>query len=225
MRPALRPAIASLLLLVTSVSLHSQTTALTAEQVVQRMAEMNAARAANLRAYTGRREYELHYRGFPGARDADMLVKARFDAPASKDFEVVSSSGSKFLLDHVLHKLLSGEKEALERENREETAMTPANYNFTLLQVPHPRDHLGGRLRLRRRPHRSRTRQEPLLLDQQNADPAPLPEGRRLLASPAECLGDFGPPWRNRHPDHQVHRLRGQRRGRASQVSCREESR
>lgn len=101
--------------------------------IVQKLAKQNEQRAADLKSYSVLRHYELHYRGFPGRRDAEMDVRVRYIAPATKQFEVVSENGSKFLIDRVLQQLLTSEQEALTRENRSETAMTPENYNFTLL--------------------------------------------------------------------------------------------
>jgi hypothetical protein len=102
--------------------------------IVQKLGKRNEQRAADLKSYTVLRHYELHYRGFPGSRDAEMDVRVGYIAPATKHFEVVSQSGSKFLLDRVLQRLLTSEEEALTRENRSETAMTPDNYKFTLLR-------------------------------------------------------------------------------------------
>jgi hypothetical protein len=61
-----------------------------------------------------------------------MVVKVRFNAPDSKQFTILSTSGSKFVLDHVFKKLLEGEQEALRGANRHETALTRDNYRFEL---------------------------------------------------------------------------------------------
>jgi hypothetical protein len=116
-------------------------TALTADQIIAKVTERNRERAANLKSYSSIRTYRLKYRGFPGSRDAEMIVEARFDAPASKEFRVVSESGSKLLINRVLHRLLSSEQEAMNRENQQETALTKQNYDFTLEREEREDDH------------------------------------------------------------------------------------
>lgn len=106
---------------------------LTAEEIVSNLVEKNAERARALQGYQCMRVYRLDYKGFFGKRQAEMVVKATYRAPATKDFTVVSQSGSKLIIDRVLRKLLESEKEALEEENREKAALTPQNYRFSLV--------------------------------------------------------------------------------------------
>jgi hypothetical protein len=106
---------------------------LTADQIVARMVERNEERAAALKAYTGRRVYQLHYHGFPGDREGELVVEMQYAAPATKEFHIVSQTGSKFICDRILKRLIAGEQEALNRDNRQETLLTPHNYNFSLL--------------------------------------------------------------------------------------------
>ncbi len=73
----------------------------------------------------------MQYRGIPGDRDAEMVVKVTYRAPDAKEFSVVSQSGSKFVVDHVFKKLLEGEQEAANEENRRNSALTTENYEFT----------------------------------------------------------------------------------------------
>jgi hypothetical protein len=61
-----------------------------------------------------------------------MVVEASFDAATGKSFRVVSQSGSKFLADKVLKRAVDSEKEA--SQDKGSTALTPANYKFTLLK-------------------------------------------------------------------------------------------
>jgi len=108
------------------------TAPLSGDQVVQRMMQKNAERAAALRGFEGTRSYRLEYKGFPGNREASMVVKIIYQAPDHKDFTVVSQSGSKLLLDRVLKRLLDSEREATNRENLARTALTTENYGFIL---------------------------------------------------------------------------------------------
>jgi outer membrane lipoprotein-sorting protein len=103
------------------------------EQVVQNLVRMNAERAQQLRSYQGKRIYRLEYHGFPGARNAEMVVEVKYESPATKEFTIQSESGSKLIIDRVFKKLLQSEKEALQAENLRRTALNEENYVFTLL--------------------------------------------------------------------------------------------
>ena len=107
--------------------------ALTAEQVVQNLVQMNVRRAQGLHAYQGTRTYRVDYRGFPGHRSAEMIVNVRYLAPGSKEFAIQSATGSKLIIDRVFKKLLEAEKEALESDNQRHTALNEENYRFTLV--------------------------------------------------------------------------------------------
>ncbi len=107
-------------------------TPLTVEQIILKVAEKNGERSANLKGYSSTRTYQLHYRGFFGSRDAEMIVEARFTAPATKEFHVVNESGSKFIINHILRNLLTTEQDAMNAQNQQETALTLDNYDFKL---------------------------------------------------------------------------------------------
>jgi hypothetical protein len=104
---------------------------LTVDEVVSRMEARNQERAAALRRYEGTRTYRMQYRGFLGSRDAEMVVSVKA-SPSEKEFTVESQSGSKFIIDHILKKLLDGEKEATDDKARNRTALDSRNYAFTL---------------------------------------------------------------------------------------------
>jgi hypothetical protein len=82
----------------------------------------------------------MEYRGFPNDKDAEMVVKVSFHAPNSKEFTVISQTGSKFVIDHVFKKLLEGEQEAAKVDNRHDTALTRQNYDFELAGFERNRD-------------------------------------------------------------------------------------
>jgi hypothetical protein len=106
---------------------------LTASEIVDRMVEKNAERAAALERYRGRRHYQIDYSGFPKLH-AEMVVEMTYTAPATKTFEVTSSSGSSLLINRVLKRLLETEQEATQGDNPRQTALTKENYNFTPLE-------------------------------------------------------------------------------------------
>ena len=106
---------------------------LNAEQVVENLTRMNLARAQALHSYQSTRVYRLEYKGFPGGRSAAMVVSVKYQAPGTKEFDIVSSTGSKVVIDRVFKKLLEGEKEAFEAENQKRIAINQENYEFTLV--------------------------------------------------------------------------------------------
>ena len=85
---------------------------LNTEQVVQNLVRMNAVRAREMRSYQGKRIYRLEYHGFPGARNAEMVVDVKYQSPGTKEFTIQSATGSKLIIDRVFKKLLQSEKEA-----------------------------------------------------------------------------------------------------------------
>ncbi len=104
---------------------------LTVNQIVSRMEARNRERASALHEFQGIRIYQMDYRGFFGHHEAEMVVAV--DASNdSRQFTIVSEKGSKFVLDHVLKRLLKGEKEATNDENRRRTALDTDNYDFSL---------------------------------------------------------------------------------------------
>ncbi|MGD0566959.1 MAG: hypothetical protein ABSA78_01030 [Candidatus Sulfotelmatobacter sp.] len=113
-----------------STSSSSQNDLLPAAQVAQKLQERNAQRAAALEEFSGTRIYRMQYRGFPSEHDAEMVVNVTYRAPDSKEFSIVSQTGSKFIIEHVFNRLLEGEKEAANEENRRRTALSTDNYDF-----------------------------------------------------------------------------------------------
>jgi len=99
--------------------------------IVQKLADGEKKRAEDLRGYTELRTYSVSYRGFPSNMSATLVVAVAYSAPATKQFRIVSRTGSKMLADHVLKKLFEAEEESAADPSR--TAPTTANYNFTLL--------------------------------------------------------------------------------------------
>jgi len=106
---------------------------LSAEEVVRSLTRRNLERAQALPAYRSTRIYRVEYRGFPGARSAELVVEAKYEPPNRKDFAIRSETGSKLIIDRVFKKLLEGEKEAFEADNQARTALNTDNYDFTLL--------------------------------------------------------------------------------------------
>ncbi len=110
---------------------------LNAAQVVENLVRMNRERAQALLAYQSTRVYRLEYRGFPGGRKAEMVVNVKYQAPGTKEFEIVSATGSKVLIERVFKKLIESEKDAFEAENQKRIAINQENYEFTMIGPEH----------------------------------------------------------------------------------------
>jgi membrane peptidoglycan carboxypeptidase len=76
-----------------------------------------------------------------------MIVQATYDRPSSKEFTVVSQSGSKLILDRVLKKLLESEKEAAQPAISARTQLNRDNYDFEM--VGYEASETGGQYVLR----------------------------------------------------------------------------
>ena len=105
---------------------------LAVEQVVKNLEESARRRTHALHRFEGIRVYRLQYRGLLGDRDAEMVVRVAYQSPATKEFTVISQSGSKFIIDRIFKKLLESEQEALRPENQEPTTLNTENYVFGL---------------------------------------------------------------------------------------------
>lgn len=105
---------------------------LTSDQVVQRMVDRNEQRAQALESYRGTRIYNLQYHG-SASMSATLVVAMTYRRPDEKKFCIVSESGSEFLQGRVLKRLLKAEVEAMQEEQRRQTAMVPKNYEFRLV--------------------------------------------------------------------------------------------
>lgn len=105
---------------------------LTAEQVVEKMVERNEQRARALSSYSGRRVYQLDYNGW-SSKSATLVVSMTYQRPDQKEFCIVSESGSDFLQNRVLKRLLDAEVEAMQEAHRRQVALHPENYTFQLV--------------------------------------------------------------------------------------------
>ena len=138
---------------------------LTLSQVVELLTERNDERGAALAAYRGLRSYEINYRGVPRNMHAEMVVELTYSAPSTEEFKVISQSGSKFLIDRVLKRLLDLERGVPRRQksrwrpdHRYELQFHHAGFaryrrwlplrsgrrTESAKQVPVPEPHLGG---------------------------------------------------------------------------------
>jgi hypothetical protein len=115
-------------------------------QVLDKLVEKNAERADALQKYQGRRFYSLDYKGFPASFHAEMVVDMTYDAPATKQFKIVSQSGPEWIIDRILKRLLDAELESMNEENRARVALNPSNYDFSGLERQDAPDNCSYRL-------------------------------------------------------------------------------
>jgi len=115
-------------------------------KVLDNLVEKNAERADALQKYQGRRFYSLDYKGFPASFHAEMVVDMTYDAPATKQFKIVSQSGPEWIIDRVLKRLLDAELESMSEENRARVALNPSNYDFSGFEHQDTRDNCSYQL-------------------------------------------------------------------------------
>jgi len=109
------------------------TAPLSVDQVVNNLVQKDEERAQALRHYESTRVYRLSYHGFPGDREAEMTVVATYDSPSTKNFKVISQTGSKVIIDRVFKRLLESEKEAAAPEMHARTLLNRDNYDIALV--------------------------------------------------------------------------------------------
>lgn len=125
----------TLVLLAVSIPLVAQqttvSTPLSADEVMQRVMQMNEERATALDTYSSIRSYHLECHCL-SHKKADMVVRVDYQAPNKKVFTILSESGSGTVRSRVFKKLLKAEQESMSEENQQRSAITPENYTFQL---------------------------------------------------------------------------------------------
>ena len=104
---------------------------LSAQDIVERLMTARNRQTQQLQGIDAVRVYRIDYAGFGGNRHAEMQVVSSFVSPNKKDFRIISQSGSKFLLDHILSKLLDSEKDY--QLDEADSDLNSRNYEFQLL--------------------------------------------------------------------------------------------
>ena len=126
--------LASLMISLPAVSQQSGVAApMSADQVMERVVQMNDLRAKMLDSYSSVRTYHLECHCL-SHKSADMAVRMNYLAPDRKEFSILSESGSGTIRDRVFRKLLAAEEESVRQENQQQSAITPENYTFQISQ-------------------------------------------------------------------------------------------
>jgi len=105
--------------------------ALTAQEILERMVRADNDRAAAMAGYSGVRHYRFENR--KTNKRAELTVRMSMGSDNIKKFEVMSESGSGFVREHILRKMIEAEEESSQKGERKETRIIPENYDFRLV--------------------------------------------------------------------------------------------
>jgi hypothetical protein len=104
---------------------------LTAPEILERMMQADKDRVTALAGYSGERHYRFENRKYN--KQAEMTVRMSCGSDGVKTFEVVSETGSGFVRNHIIRKMIEAEEEASQKGERKESKITPENYEFRLV--------------------------------------------------------------------------------------------
>lgn len=138
-----RPALGSLLVLLTTFqgtwavegpspakASHPPVAGLTSESLFSNLLEHNRLRSAHLGQYTGPRTYQVKNKD--GKVRAETRVLFRYQAPDTKEFKVISETGSGFIRRHVINRLMESEADAAAGRSKHDSSITPDNYRLEI---------------------------------------------------------------------------------------------
>jgi hypothetical protein len=112
------------------LSNYSAPAGLTGDDVIARMLERNRLRNEQLRRYSAVRTYEI--RNPEGKLAAQAVVRVEYQAPDKKTFNKTSEKGSGLVRHLVFDRLIQSESETSSGREHHDSAITSANYTFTL---------------------------------------------------------------------------------------------
>jgi hypothetical protein len=101
-----------------------------AEDIIARMMQADDNRDRSLKSYTAVRHYTLH--GEKG-RTGELTARLDYDKNTGKKFEILASNGADGLYRRVFDKVLQAEADTSRKGGRDDSAISPQNYNFRLL--------------------------------------------------------------------------------------------
>jgi Outer membrane lipoprotein-sorting protein len=105
--------------------------ALRAQEIFDRVTQMNDARTARLVSYVSRRRYSVFEPGHH--MDAELVASMVFVAPSTKTFTTVSENGVGWIHKRVFRRLMDAEQEAATGADHVNSAISPANYDVQLV--------------------------------------------------------------------------------------------
>lgn len=112
-------------------ALHPTTVGLTGDLVMAKLLEHNRQREARLQHYSVPSTYRV--KDEKGKVSAEAKVLLYYRAPDTKEFKIVSETGSGLIRNRVFKPLMEVEVETAAGRNRYDSSVTPNNYTFKLL--------------------------------------------------------------------------------------------
>jgi outer membrane lipoprotein-sorting protein len=103
---------------------------LTGDDVIAQMLQRNLLRNQQLQQYSAVRTYEI--RNLEGKVAAQAVVRVEYRAPDKKTFSKASEKGSSIVRHLVFDRLIQSESETSSGREHHNSAITTANYTFTL---------------------------------------------------------------------------------------------
>jgi outer membrane lipoprotein-sorting protein len=103
---------------------------LNGDDIVARMLDRNRLRSEQLQRYSAVRTYEI--RNPEGKLAAQAVVRVDYQAPDKKTFNKTSEKGSGIVRHLVFDRLIQSESETSSGREHRNSAVTTANYTFTL---------------------------------------------------------------------------------------------
>ena len=100
-------------------------------RLTARMAQTDRERLKTLDRYSGTLHYVLNNRRFK--THAEMTVRMAYGPGGTKEFQVLSESGSAWVRKYVFRRLIRAEQENARGAAHQETRITPDNYSFRLI--------------------------------------------------------------------------------------------
>jgi outer membrane lipoprotein-sorting protein len=113
-----------------ALSNYSAPAGLTGDQVIEKVLERNRLRNEQLQRYSAVRTYEI--RNLEGKLAAQAVVRVDYRAPDKKTFNKTSEKGSGIVRHLVFDRLIQSESETSSGREHRNSAITTANYTFTL---------------------------------------------------------------------------------------------
>ena len=103
---------------------------LTGDDIIARVLERNRLRNERLKRYSAVRTYEI--RNLEGKLAAQAVVRVDYEAPDKKTFKKTSEKGPGIVRYLVFDRLMQSENETSSGREHHNSAITSANYAFTL---------------------------------------------------------------------------------------------
>ena len=101
--------------------------------LMDRMTQMDRERLKSLERYTDTQRYVLNNKRFK--THAEMTVRMTYGPRGTKEFQVLSESGSPWVRRYVFRRLMRAEQESAGGSGYAGTRIGPENYNFRLIRT------------------------------------------------------------------------------------------